>query len=845
MRIYRGMRATLGAMHLRWGRITIAGMIYLVVAATLRADAASKFWSFAPITNPAVPTVRDRVWATTDIDRFILARLETAKLTPAGEAERAVIIRRLYFDLTGLPPSESDIAAFVADTAPGAYERLVDRLLASPRFGERWGRHWLDVARFAESSGGGRSFMFPDAWRFRDYVVNATNADKPLDKFIIEQLAGDLLPASSSQHKAELLTAAGFLTLGPINYEQQDKETLRMDVIDEQIATVGRAFMGMTLDCARCHDHKFDPVPMKDYYALAGIFRSTATLKVTTKVQGVSMWNTAKLPVSPEAEAKWATHRESLAEIDKQIASLRTRIKQAGGAVADARGIDPATLEGIVVDDRAAKLVGAWVRSTFTSGYVGEGYIHDDNRDKGTKRATFTAKLPAAGDYEVRLAYTANTNRASNVAVTIQGAPADRPIVIDQRKRPPQRGGFVSLGHFEFKRGPASVTIETSGTDNYVIADAVQFIPEGAAARAEVTTRRPPIDTAALQAQLKKQEQLRKKLASAAPPAPATVMSVAEQSKPADWHLHTMGLAHERGPIVPRGFLSAASSPDKPINIPAGQSGRLALARWIASPDNPLTARVLVNRIWHKLMGRGIVRSVDNFGTTGTPPTHPQLLDHLATRFIADGWSLKKTIRSIVLSRTYRMTSTASAEALRVDPENDLLAYARRKRLDAESMRDAMLSVSGELDLTMGGRTIRKLTQYDLGYRHDTNLTRRGLYLPAFRNAIPDGFAVFDAATPNIPAGHRSVSILPTQSLYMLNAKEVTARADAAAKRLLAEPDLDIDARINLAYLRTLGRPPLTSERELAMQLIGEGKPERWNLLMQALFASIDFRYID
>ena len=833
-------------MHLRWGRITFAGLVLLGVCAMLRADAPSKYWSFTPITNPDLPTVRDREWATTDIDRFILARLESAKLTPADEAERAVLIRRLYLDLTGLPPSESAIASFVADTAPDAYERLVDRLLASPRFGERWGRHWLDIARFAESSGGGRSFMFPDAWRFRDYVVNATNADKPLDRFIIEQLAGDLLPASSPTQRAELLTAAGFLTLGPINYEQQDKETLRMDVIDEQIATVGRAFMGMTLDCARCHDHKFDPVPMKDYYALAGIFRSTATLKVTTKVQGVSMWNTAKLPMSEAADAAFQSHKQAVAALDKRIAALKSDLKSGAAAVAKAGGVDPRSLAGIVIDDRQATLVGNWTRSTHVTGYIGVGYIHDQDQEKGANRAVFSATLPSDGVYEIRIAYTAGPNRSSNAAIAISGKQVDETFTIDQRRLPPIDGAFVSLGRFKFERGRASVTVMNNGTDNVVIADAVQILPVNAAApiakRSEPENTR---NTQSLHAELKRLETQRKGLAAKAPPGPATVMSVGEQKKPADWHLHTMGLAHERGPIVERGFLSAATAPNAAIAIPDGQSGRRELARWIASADNPLTARVLVNRIWHKLMGRGIVRSVDNFGTTGTPPTHPQLLDHLATRFINNNWSLKTIIRSIVLSRTYRMTSTASAEALRVDPENELLAYARRKRLDAESMRDAMLFVSGELDLTMGGRTIRKLTQYDLGYRHDTNLKRRGLYLPAFRNAIPDGFAVFDAATPNIPVGHRSVSILPTQSLYMLNAKEVTAGANAAAKRLLAEPNLDTTGRIELAYRRALGRPPLASELALAKKLVGKDDPDRWQLLMQGLFASIDFRYID
>lgn len=821
-------------------------------------EAWATFWSFQPIADPLPPVTKDEAWPLSLIDRFVLARLEEAGLQPAAEAERHVLIRRLYFDLTGLPPSEVDTAAFEHDQSPDAYEKVVDRLLASPQFGERFGRHWLDIARFAESSGGGRSFMFPDAWRYRDYVIQSINEDKPLDMFITEQLAGDLLKSEEPEQRAEQLIASGFLAFGPHNYEQQDKEQLRMDVIDEQIATVGRAFLGMTLDCARCHDHKFDPVPMQDYYALAGIFRSTATFHVKSQLQSVSTWNTAKLPMSDDAKTAFENHQRQIKNLRQQIAEVKAELTTPDQSLAAKGRIDPAQLPGIVVDNEQATLIGDWMRSSSVSGFVGAGYIHDKNEGKGDKRVIFNVELPQDGLYEVRLAYTTGGNRATNVKVSIEAEDIDESVTINQRRVPPIDGTFVPLGAYKFHAGSVTVTITNVGTEDHVIVDAVQFLAstpdQSPTSVREPDQKRKQAEVELIAASIRELERRMKALEENAPPAPSVAMSVADEAKPGDWHLHEMGLPHQRGAIVPRGFLSVATPRDEngkrlQPQIPADQSGRLELAQWITSCDNPLTARVLVNRIWQKLMGQGIVKTVDNFGVTGTPPTHPMLLDHLATQFIDDGWSLKTTVRQIVLSRTYRISTTPSEAALTTDPENKLLARAHRKRLDAESMRDAMLSISGELDLTMGGHTVKKFTQYDLGYEHDMNLKRRSLYMPAFRNAVPSGFAVFDAATPNIPVGHRSVSILPTQSLYMLNAPEVMVRSEAAAKRLLSEPGLSDEQRIDLAYRRSLGRAPTSRELDIALAFISRGaqnkENERWALFMQTLYASIDFRYVD
>jgi hypothetical protein len=635
-----------------------------------------KFWAFkAPVARP-VPSVKNLDWPNGAVDQFILAKIEAANLVPGPDAKRRTLLRRAYYDLIGIPPSPAQMDAFLADandadSSDVAFAKVVDALLARPEVGERWGRHWLDVTRFAESSGGGRSLMFPHAWRFRDYVIESFNRDKPYNELIREHLAGDLLPWQEEKERNEHLVASGYLVLGAINYELQDKELLTMETIDEQVSAIGRTFLGMTLDCARCHDHKFDPIPTEDYYALAGIFGSTESL-----VPGnVSSYTTQKL----------------MTKVPQNVASYRKELAQLKRALEDAEEAEGAEAEA--------------------------------------------EQLRAA---------------------------------LDELK----------------KNAP-----------NY--ADPV-------------------------------------------------AMAVKESNATADGHVHIRGGVRNKGKQVPRGVLQVAVPAHgvSAFDLSQGESGRLQLADWIASDANPLTARVMVNRIWLHLMGQGIVRTPDNFGATGELPSHPELLDFLALRYMQMGWSTKAMIRELMLSRVYQLSSNVpplqAQQALQEDPENRLFAHANRKRLQAEAIRDTMLVLSGNLDPTRGGRTIRKLSEYDLGYSFDTR--RRSVYVPWFRNSMLNLFQVFDAPNPNLVIGRRTETNLPTQALYLINSPFVREQAEQMAARMQAQ-----DLAPTAAYDYVFGRPPSVREAAMTERFFQQSDDltETWKQFCQALFASIDFRYLD
>ncbi|MBX7168717.1 MAG: DUF1553 domain-containing protein [Pirellulales bacterium] len=812
--------------------------------------AGREHWCYRPPTRAAVPELRDATWPLDErLDGFILARLEEANLRPAGEASRPELLRRLSFDLVGLPPTPEELDAFVADEAPGAYERQVDRLLASPQYGERWGRHWLDVARFAESFTL-RGLVMSEAWRYRDYVIEAFNADRPFDRLVREQLAGDLLPAESLPERQRQRIATAFLAMGNHNLEEQDKAQLRMDVVDEQLETIGRAFLAQTLGCARCHDHKFDPIPTTDYYALAGILRNTQTLEDAN----VSNWLDVPLPL-PEDEERF------FAELHTQESKLAAQVKQQRELVERLAQTDPAgpavvkasDLPGVVVDDAQARLVGRWTRSQSVRRYVGEGYVHDGNEQPGTKTATFIAELPAAGRYDVRLAYTPGSNRATNTEVTVFSAEGELVRQINQRERPPIDGRFVSLGEFRFELGGQSfVLISNAGADGHVVADAVQFLPVGESSGA-AAGETPP--AAAESAELKDaQRQLRdlegelRKLREDSPRRPKA-LSVVEQASIENARVHVRGNVHNQTDEVPRGFLSVMPGV-RPPALPPEQSGRRELADWIAAPDNPLTARVFVNRAWHWLFGAGLVRTTDNFGTTGERPSHPELLDELALQFIDDGWSIKRLVRRIVTSRTYRQATTAEPSLVEADPENRLFGRAVRRRLDAEALRDAMLGAAGRLDLTLGGPTIAPGTAADYGFVYDQ--PRRSVYVPVLRNALPSLFQVFDFADPSVVTGVRATSTVAPQALWMLNDPFVREQARHTAVRLLASAE-DDKSRLVAAFRILLGREPRAAELLAAQAYLSpaddgatpQAREDAWTQLVQALFGSLDFRYLN
>ncbi|MFL2943413.1 MAG: DUF1553 domain-containing protein [Limisphaerales bacterium] len=807
----------------------------------LNLEAARRFWAFQSVTKPAEPQLKDKTWPRNGIDRHVLAAQEAKGIGPGSDAEDLTLLRRLYFDLTGLPPTPEQMAAFqkaVAKDRQIALEQTVDALLASPHFGERWGRHWLDVVRFSESTGGGRTLLMKEAWRYRDYVVNAFNADKSYTDFIREQIAGDLLPEGTIAERRERLTATAFLLLGPTNYELQDKTVLEMDIIDEQMDTMGKAFMALTIGCARCHDHKFDPIRTEDYYGMAGIFKGT---KVVVH-SNVSKWNERPLPMDAAQEAKAKNSAALIAEKKKAIAALK---KKLGKSVSDASPVPVASLPGIVVDDLQAKLKGAWTKSTSNKDYVGKNYIHDGAVGKGEKSVTYRVSFQSDAKYEVRVSYAHGNNRARKVPVLIRHADGEVTKYIDQTKRAPIDGQFISLGTFDFLAGDwDAVVISTKGTQNHVIADAVQFLPENNPATPKPIAKpdKPVPTDNADKARLAELEKELKSLEAKAVKQPR-IIAADEGDNPGDIQIAIRGNVHNAGPKTPRRFIQVLNRGDLPEIAPKA-SGRLELANWMASPEHPLTARVFANRVWHHLFGKGLVTSVDNFGHMGRLPTNQPLLDHLAVRFVEEGWSMKKLIREIVLSRTYQLSTATGAQA-KVDLENELHWRQNRRRLQAESIRDAILSVSGQLDKTMGGPTIKAGTSIEYGYNFDD--TRRSLYTPVFRNTPLEILAVFDFADPNLVVGERTTSSVPTQALFLMNNPFVRQQAEAAATRLLQEDLADDSARIAHAYQRTLGRRPTSTERDVILKFVQTEKNSAtaWTQVLHSLVASLDFRFLN
>ena len=684
------------------------------------------FWAYQLPEKTQLPDITNQHWPNNEIDFFILAKLESKRLQPGTDADKTTLIRRVYYDLTGLPPTPADIDRFLTNTKQDAFRRLVDHLLASPQFGERWGRHWLDIVRFAESVTL-RGLVFGEAWRYRDYVVDALNRDLPYDEFIQEQIAGDLMSSFSLAQKQKRLIATTFLTLGNTNLEDQDKTQLRMDVVDEQLDTIGKAFMAQTLGCARCHDHKFDPIPAQDYYAMAGILRNTVTLIDAN----VSNWIELPLPLEPDQEKRLQARETAVTRLQSEIKTLKK-------TVASLSKSPPQT---------------------------------------NSNAQTFASSIQ-----------------------NIQGP------IVDHEKLKTARKSLATL------------------------------------------------------------ESKLKELNASGPKRPM-VMSVKEDESIRDTHVHIRGDVHSLGNLAPRGFLKVATH-ETPLHISKSESGRRQLGEWLANRSNPLTARVMVNRVWHWLLGSGIVRTADNFGSMGESPSHPDLLDYLAVSFMENGWSVKKLIREIVLSRTYQLSSDACSQndkkrtsaktsrssapkhSMILDPENRLFGRMNRRRLDAECIRDTILFVSGALDFDMGGNTIKTGTKADYGYV-DTD-SRRSLYVPVFRNALPELFDVFDFADPSRVTGRRNASTVAPQALFLLNHPFVMEQTRRTAERFLIEPALNDQARIIEVYRSLLGRYPTRNEQRQAEMFLNGSKGssrgkrvEVWAQFIQVLVASIDFRYLN
>jgi hypothetical protein len=668
------------------------------------------FWSFQPPKAPAVPAVKHTDWPRSDIDRFVLATLELKGIEPVADADPRTLIRRVSFDLVGLPPAPEVVEKYAANPTPEAYAKIVDDLLASRFFGERWGRHWLDVARYAESTGKERNNAFPEAWRYRDWVIDALNAGMPYDEFIRRQVAGDLMPTDDLSERDRNVVATGFLAVGPKGLNERRREQFLMELVDEQIDVTTRAVLGVTVACARCHDHKFDPISQKDYYAMAGIFRSSQTLYGTVTNQG-----------------------------NRQPSSL----------IALGKPAEPLPPEPTRVDT-------------------------DRPRGKAARQAAV-------------------------------------------RRAVQNRG------------------------------------------RSEPEAPLPPM-----------------------PPEGSPRAMGVREGRPMNCALLVRGEISQRGDPVPRGFVEVLNTVPAP-SIPPRESGRRQLAEWLTRPENPLTARVEVNRAWLHLFGRGIVRTADDFGALGEKPTHPELLDHLAVQFASNGWSLKKLLRELVLSRTYQLSSDTSAKGLELDPDNTLLWRSSPRRLDAEAIRDAMLAVAGILDTKPPeGSPVAAIGDGPLRRGADSLRTgdfarKRSVYLPVIRGFVPESMELFDFAEPSLVVADRDTTNVPAQALYLMNNEDIVAISRAFARRLLADGGLSPRDRIDRAYRLAFGRPPTPRELLRAAEFLRDEigdvarnpgstnpPPDRrrrpgqrntgrdtmrpgevaWTSFTQALFASAEFRFV-
>ena len=687
--------------------------------------AASRHWAFQPLQAFSVPEVDDVVWPRNVIDSFVLARLEEKNLEPVADGGRATLVRRLYIDLMGLPPSPDEMRVVVNDPNPDAIAKLVDRLLASPRFGERWGRHWLDVVRFAESSGREFNFTYPHAWPYRDYVIRALNADKSFQQFVREQIAGDLLPGKpdeSPEDREDRLVAAGMLAFGTKRHNAGGM-TYRMEIVDDQIDVACRAILGLTVACAKCHDHKFDPIPTKDYYALAGIFLSTQPLYGTI-TQKYSNNPTDLIPIGPGSAERHAAAEE----YEKKVVAAKKE--------------------------------------------------RDDKKIALTKAEEVKKEAAAKGEGDKETVREKEAVEAAIAALKAELAPFDAALADLEKNRPP-----------------------------------------------------PPV----------------------------YAMSARDRPKPADTKVAVRGNISQPGEVAPRGFLSAVSVPGVE-GIDPKQSGRLQLARWMTSPRNPLPARVVVNRIWHHLLGRGLVESVDNFGATGTPPSHRELLDTMAVEFMNEGWSVKRAIRRIVLSRTYQLGCAVDESNEQADPENRLLWRSSPRRFPVEIIRDAMLSVSGRLDAQPpGGSSVTALGDQlvrgvDTGKLQPPS-NHRSVYLPVVRDYAPEMFDLFDFPSSSLVSGKRSVTNVPSQALFLRNSPFVSEQAEHAARRLMADASVDTESeKIDLAFRWCFNRAPTPEEvggaRELLQSIresdknADDSEVKTWSALFVSVFSTAEFRYL-
>lgn len=828
----------------------------------LSVERAMDHWAYKPLVTVAPPTVSlendDRspdksLSGLNPIDAFLNARMRELEVTESDLIDEHQFRRRLYLDLLGVIPNGpfesrrgSDVGHDGFDFNDQRRNAIADELLSSPLFGERMARHWMDVIRFSESITL-RGFVLPEAWQYRNYLIDSFNQDRPFDLMIEEHIAGDLMEYADLNDRQRGVIATMALQLGDTNLEEQDKLQLEMDFVDEQLDTLGKAFLGQTLGCARCHDHKFDPIPTRDYYALAGILKSSIPIEHSN----VSNLVRRSLPLDTKQEENYAALAQELREAQSALSLLK---KQKPTNKLAQKILKREDVRGVLVDDAEAKKIGAWQSSSFVPSYVGDGYVHDKNESPGEKSITFEPSFLEPGEYMVRLAYSAGENRCSKTEVRVFSANGEKVIHLNQRAMPSDDGLWQSLGTFRFEAGgQAFVLISNAGADGFVMADAIQFIREEDLKTQIANADKQSSDSLGNEKkQIEELETLIKSLEARQSLRPK-VISFRDAKTFGDIPVHVRGSVHTLGAVVPRGFLQCVPANDAAIQISEKESGRLELGRWLTGPARHLTARVYVNRVWAWLMGEGIVPSVDNFGTTGDTPVNPELLEWLSEQFVVHEWSTKWLVKTIVTSDAYRRSVVAAGDAANRDPSNHCFARANLRRLDAEALRDSMLAASGELQLVSQiGSTIRPNTNEDYRYSHEVKF--RTIYGPWFRNSPVELYPEFDGANPSVPVGQRNRSTVATQSLALMNSDWVHQRVRATTKRILDSEAADIVTQIQSCFLRVYGREPYANEMDwflsrdsvrskaTAGELLSESEIEQ---VIHMMFASLAFRFVE
>ena len=878
-------------------------------------EAEKQFWAFQPVkaakppgSNPSNP-----------IDVFLDAQRQKAGLNAAPEADKRTLIRRLTLDLTGLPPTMAEVDAFLNDRSPDAWDKLVDRLLASSAYGEKWGRRWLDVARYADSNGMDENLAHGNAWRYRDYVIRSFNSDKPFNQFAKEQIAGDLLPGGSDAEKADRMTGTGFLVIGPKMLAEDDPMKMRMDIIDEQLDTLGQAFLGLTLGCARCHDHKFDPITQADYYALAGMFYSTKTMR---SYGVVAQWHERPIG-SPESvqklaefEKKRTVANESVRKLEKELrdaVKARLVLERKQSAVYAETALElvrrGGALKLVVSDPIKDKLKGSIIieAENYTRGNVskqsdgyGAGIGVIINGGKSPNFAEYDLDIPEDGTYQIALRYAAESARPTILSVDGKVIRKDAAKEVTGSWNPEGQKWFAEAA-IDLKKGKTTIRLENGGAIPHF--DKLALLPispeqakvaplkaedvatskklllplvrawaklaekwQGKLPSAEEQTKiandpqgpfkiTPELDSAVDDKLATEVRKAKEQLAALDREKPKVEEAMAvEDEKSQNIRIHLRGNHLTLGAEVPRRFpVVIAGEQQTPV---AKGSGRLELAEWIASPNNPLTARVMANRIWLGHFGTGLVRSPDNFGRLGERPTHPELLDYLAAEFVNSGWSVKQLHRLIVKSAAYKMSTQYDADKFRADPDNRNYWRFNRRRLDAEEQRDGMLAVAGILDRKPGGTLLstnnRSYVNTTGGQGFDGfTSTRRSVYLPIIRSGVFDVLQANDFPDPSTPAGMRQQTTVPSQALFQLNSKVADQTSEAFAK-LLLELKTDDTARIQEAYRRVYTREAATAEVSRALRYLADagasGEAKRfkaWQGLCRVLLASTEFAFVE